>query len=110
MTKEKCASYIGSGALDVYSTPSMITLMEKTSFLCIHSYLNNEETSVGGALNIKHLRPTAMGKSVFCKSTVTEVNRKKVVFQVEVSEGENIIGKGSHVRFIIDKKVFMEML
>ena len=110
VTKEKCASYIGSGLLDVYSTPSMIALMEKTSFLCINSNLTKDESSVGGALNIRHLRATAVGKSVFCRSTVSEVRGKKIVFEVEVFEGDNLIGKGSHVRFIIDKKAFMEML
>ncbi len=110
VTKEKSASHLGSGLLDVYSTPSMIALMEKTSFLCIDQYLSREESSVGGALNIRHLRPTAIGKSVRCKSTITETTGKKVVFEVEVYEGEKCIGKGSHVRFIIDKSAFMEML
>ena len=110
VTSEKSASHIGSGLLEVYSTPSMVALMEKTSFLCIDKFLDDSESSVGGALNIRHLRPTAIGKMVTCKSTITEHSGKKVVFSLEVSEGEQLIGNGTHVRFIIDKSAFMEML
>lgn len=107
-TPDKSAAIIGSGALDVYSTPSMIALMEKTSMLCIETLLNESETTVGGAVNIRHYKPTAIGKSVVCKSQVTSVKGKKVDFQVEVYENDELIGDGQHTRFVVNKESFMK--
>lgn len=110
VTKEKSASSIGSGALEVYSTPSMIAFMEKASFMCVQQYLNEDESTVGGLVNIKHLKPTALGEKVICKSVITEVKGKKITFKVEIYEEKVLIGVGQHTRFVINKTAFMQSL
>lgn len=110
VTKEKSASSIGSGALDVYSTPSMIAFMERASFMCVQQYLNEDESTVGGLVNIKHLKPTALEKKVVCKSVITEIKGKKITFRVEIYEGDSLIGVGLHTRFVINKIGFMKQL
>lgn len=110
VTIEKSASQVGSGLLDVYSTPAMIALMEKTSFLCIDQYLEETESSVGGAVNIRHLKPTAIGQRVVCVSRVKAVEKKKIEFDLEVAENGIVIGKGTHTRFVIDKESFMKLI
>ena len=107
VTEDKSAVSIGSGASEVYSTPSMIALMEKASFMCVQHHLDEDESTVGGLVNIKHLKPTALGKRVVCKSVLTEVNGKKITFQVEVHEENLLIGLGQHTRFVINKTDFM---
>lgn len=107
-TQDKSAANIGSGALDVYSTPSMIALMEKTSMLCVEPSLSKSETTVGGAVNIRHYKPTAIGKTVVCKSQVKSVKGKKVDFQVEVYENDELVGDGQHTRFVVVKDSFMK--
>ncbi len=92
----------------MYSTPSMIALMERTSMLSLSPYLRDSETTVGGAVNIRHYKPTAMGKEVKCKSVVTTVKGKKVNFSVEVSENGELIGEGTHTRFVVEKEFFMK--
>lgn len=110
VSMDKSAVRIGSGDLEVYSTPSMIALMEKTSMLSVAPFLGKEDSTVGGFINISHLRPTAIGKKVKCISRITDVKDKKIEFEVEVYEGDTCIGKGSHIRFIINKKSFMSRL
>ena len=110
VTQEKSASQVGSGLLDVYSTPAMIALMEKTSFLCVEEFLDQNESTVGGAVNIKHLKPTAIGKKVVCKSEVISVDRKRIEFELEVKEDDIVIGNGNHTRFVIDKERFLKLL
>lgn len=110
VTEDKSAMRIGSGALEVYSTPSMIAFMEKTSFMCVQQYLNEDESTVGGLVNIKHLKPTALGKKVICKSMITEVKGKKITFEVEIHEENSLIGAGQHTRFVINKTAFMQSL
>lgn len=110
VTANESALHIGSGTLEVYSTPSMIAIMEKASLMCIEQYLGNQETSVGAAVNVKHLRPTAIGKYITCRSKITSVDRKKIEFEVEVHENDKLIGKGTHTRVIITKDTFMDSL
>ena len=66
VTSDNVATAIGSGALDVYSTPSMIALMEKASMLCVDDCINAEQTTVGGLVNIRHVK----ARPVFCCRTV----------------------------------------
>ena len=110
VTNIKSARSIGSGTLDVYSTPSMIALLEKTSWKCIVTYLDKDETSVGGSVNVLHLRPTAIGKNVLCTSKVISVEKNRVEFHVEIYEGDKMIGKGTHIRFIVKKSSFLSGL
>ena len=110
VTDEKSASHVGSGLLNVYSTPAMIALMEKTSYLCVEKYLDENESTVGGAINIRHLKPTAIGKKVMCESTVKSVAGKRIDFDVIVYEDGIPIGNGTHTRFVIDKVQFLKNL
>ena len=102
------AAQVGSGALNVYSTPSMIALMEKTCMLSIASLLPDSKTTVGGMVNVRHHRPTAIGKEVECRCEVVAIKDQRVDFVVEVFEGEKLIGDGQHSRFIIDINSFMD--
>jgi predicted thioesterase len=110
VTSAQSASQVGSGLLDVYSTPAMIALMEKTSCLCVEKYLDQSESTVGGAVNIRHLKPTAIGQEVICTSKVTAVSGKRIDFEVEVREDGKPIGNGIHTRFVIDKELFLKNL
>lgn len=109
-TSEMSAARVGSGALDVYSTPSMIAFMERTSMLCVAPALDESDTTVGGAVNIKHYKPTTIGKVVKCKSKLVAVKGKKIDFEVEVYENDQLIGDGSHTRFVVNSELFMKNL
>jgi len=108
VTASKCASAVGSGLLHVYSTPSMIALMEKTSYQCLEQFLDDHESSVGGEVNIRHLKPTAIGQTVLCRAEIIAFAGKKVAFEVLVTENGVPIGKGTHTRFVIDKEAFIK--
>ena len=101
---------LGSGTLEVYATPAMIALMEKASMMCVEKYLNDDETTVGGAVNIKHLKPTALGRIVICKSEIEEVSGTRIEFGLKVHEADKLVGTGVHTRFIINQTSFMNNL
>ena len=110
VTVEKSANQVGSGLLDVYSTPAMIALMERASYLSLENYLDENESTVGGEVNIRHMQPTAIGKTVVCTSKVVDIEKTKIKFEVLVKEDSKVIGKGTHTRFVIDRDAFLEML
>lgn len=101
------AKTMESGTLDVFATPSMIALMEKTAQLSVSECLNDNESTVGTALDIEHISATPIGMTVTCVSKLIEIDRRKLVFELEASDECGIIGKGKHTRFIIDKEKFI---
>lgn len=101
------ASNYGSGNLDVFATPAMVALMEKTAMMCISDYLEEGQNSVGTEINIKHIKASKIGESVLCIAELIEIDRSKLTFNVEAFDTEGIIGHGIHKRFLIDEKQFM---
>ncbi len=107
VTDENTAKSVGSGLLPVFATPAMAALMEKTASESIAPYLADGEGTVGISLNIRHLAATPVGMEVTCESELVEIDRKRLVFTLKVSDGIDVIGDGTHERFIINNEKFM---
>lgn len=101
------AKTIGSGTLDVFATPAMAALMEKTAWQSIAPYLQEGQGSVGTRLDITHDAATPLGMTVTCKSELIQVDGRRLVFEVTASDDKEIIGRGTHERFIIDNDKFL---
>ena len=110
VTKANCASAVGSGGLDVFATPSMVALMENAAMNCVAPYLPEGSTTVGAEINTTHIRPSALGATIKAVALLTNVEGRKLMFNVEAYDGDECIGKGTHVRFIIDIERFMAKL
>lgn len=108
ITNDKTAAEMGSGTLPVFATPAMIALMEKTAMLSVAEELSENQATVGTNLEIAHLAACGLGTTVTCESELIEIDRKRLVFSVTAYDGETVIGKGKHERFIIDTVKFME--
>ena len=104
--KDTAAVY-GSGALEVFATPAMIAMMEMTSLKCVTEKIGEENTTVGIAVNIKHLKASPVGHTIRCEAKVIEVDRKRLVFEVKCFDGEELIGEGTHERFVVNSAKFM---
>lgn len=94
----------------VYSTPSMIFLMETAAGSAIQASLPPGWVSVGVDVNIRHLAATPVGRTVTASATVTSVSEKLVVFDVEAHDGTNLIGKGTHTRAPVELARFERAL
>lgn len=110
VTPANCASAVGSGGLDVFATPSMVALMENAAMNCVAPYLPEGSTTVGSEINTTHIKPSALGATIKAVAHLVAVEGRKLMFNVEAYEGENCIGKGTHVRFIVDIERFMAKL
>jgi fluoroacetyl-CoA thioesterase len=90
----------------VYGTPMMIMLMEKASGLAIAGRLPPGWVTVGAEVNVRHLAPTPIGRTVTATAKVVEVKGRSVLFAVEAHDGERKIGEGTHRRGAVNLESF----
>ncbi|MFC2111232.1 thioesterase family protein [Bacteroidota bacterium] len=107
VSENDTAIHYGSGSIEVFASPAMISLMENTAMNLVQKYLPNNFTTVGTEVSVEHLRATAVGRKVNCMSKLIDVDGRKLVFQVEAKDDKGLIGKGTHTRFVIDINKFM---
>ena len=108
--KEHTAHHIGSGDLEVLSTPSMIAFIEHTCLECVQKYLDEKHTTVGVYVGVKHLKPAPIGEKVRVEVEVVEVEGRRIKFNAKVFWKDMLIGEGLHERYIVDKEKFINKL
>jgi fluoroacetyl-CoA thioesterase len=102
------ASHLGSGGIDVYATPAMLALMEAAAVAAIDPLLPKGQASVGISVEVRHLAATPLGHRVRARAEVTEVAGKRVTFIVRAWDEAELIGEGTHTRYVIDTARFLE--
>ncbi len=108
VTEEMSARVMKSGELNVYATPCMIALVEETAWKSVAGELEEGQGTVGTLLNVKHVAATPIGMKVHCETILTEIDRRRLVFDVKVYDEAGLIGEGTHERFIVDNQKFQE--
>ncbi|MBR5637612.1 MAG: thioesterase family protein [Pseudobutyrivibrio sp.] len=108
VTLDNTAKAFTSGALEVFATPAMISLMEETCWKMIQPELEEGLGSVGTKVNVSHMAPSSIGKTIMCEATLIEIDGRKLTFEVVCSDENGMVGMGTHERFIINNEKFMQ--
>lgn len=106
VNESNTAKTMGSGTLDVFATPALVALMEETCWRSVADELDEGCGTVGTLLEIKHTAPTPVGMEVTCKSTLVEVDGRRLVFEVTAYDAKGTVGEGRHERFVIRNDKF----
>lgn len=106
VTEANTAKIMGSGTLDVFATPAMIALIERTCWTSVQNQLEPGWGSVGISLNISHSAPTPLGLTATCTSELTAVEGRKLTFQITVHDDKGVVGSGFHQRFLVENEKF----
>lgn len=101
VSSNELAVNVGSGSLEVFATPVMTMLMEKSACNCLADYMENDETTVGTELNIQHVSATPEGMKVHAEAVLTAINGREFTFEVTAYDEAGLIGKGTHKRFLV---------
>jgi fluoroacetyl-CoA thioesterase len=86
----------------------MIRLMEKAALSSVAPYLEEGFTTVGTRIDVKHLAATPVGMEVVISSRLIEIEGKRLLFAVEARDQVDMIGKGTHERFIVKTDSFIK--
>ena len=108
VTAANTALVMGSGDLEVFATPSMVALMEHAAMTAVAPALPEGSTTVGAEMNTTHIKPSGLGASVTATAILTEVDGRKLTFNVGARDAEGMIGEGIHIRYAVDRRRFME--
>jgi predicted thioesterase len=83
----------------VLSTPGMVAMMERAATVCAAQELQEGGFTVGFEICVKHIGASFEGATCTSKAVLREVeDGRKFRFDVEVKEGDRLIGVGTHER------------
>jgi predicted thioesterase len=88
----------------VFSTPSMIGLMEHASVMAVRSELPPGTISVGTRIEVDHLKAVGPGATVQAWARFVKYHGRFLVFDVEARSGELLIGRGRVYRAIVEPR------
>ncbi len=85
----------------VFSTPSMIMLMERSAREALRPFLEDGEESVGVEVQVEHIGAAVLGATVRGVAKVVEMDGRRVEFEVWAHVDGREIGRGRHRRAVV---------
>lgn len=92
---------------EVFATGFLVGLLEWTCIKAINPHLDWPlEQTVGIHIDVSHEAATPIGLEITSTAELIAVDGKKLIFSVEAHDGIDLISKGKHERFVINKEKF----
>jgi len=107
VTESDTAARWGSGLVPVFATPALVGLMEAAAVKALEGYLPENQTTVGGHIDVHHLAATPIGMKVHARAELASVDGRKLTFQIEAWDELEKVGEALHERFVIDIEKFI---
>lgn len=104
------ARSVGSGDMEVLSTPWMIAMMESASREIVQGFLPTGYTTVGTRVDVRHSSPLPVGALITVTSRLVEARDRKMIFEVAALSGNASIGSGTHERALVNTERFVSRL
>jgi fluoroacetyl-CoA thioesterase len=105
----RCIGFMGKEGM-VYATPRMVSDVEYACRDFLLAHLDPGEDSVGAHVSIDHLAATPLGLTVKIEARIAELDRRKVTFEFSVHDPVEQVGRGKHVRFVVETAKTRERL
>lgn len=106
----RTARALGSGTEAVFATPAMVALMEEAAVAATAAHLPAGTITLGTHIAVDHLAATAEGARVSALAELVAVSGRTLTFTVTAHEGDKLIGKGTHVRAVVERQRFLDKL
>lgn len=110
VTSVNTALALGSGDLEVFATPALVALMENAAMKAVQPELPEGTTTVGAFIETTHVKPSAIGEEVSATAVLEGIEGRKLSFRVTASDTKGTVGEATHIRYVVDRKRFMDKL
>ena len=92
---------------EVFATGFLVGFLEWACIKAVNPHLDWPlEQTVGTHINVSHIAATPPGLEVTAIVELIKVDGRRLVFSVEAHNGIDLISKGVHERFVIQKDKF----
>jgi fluoroacetyl-CoA thioesterase len=92
---------------EVFATGFLVGLLEWACIRAINPHLDwPYEQSVGTHIDVSHEAATPPGLEITTSVELVSVEGRKLIFTVTAHDGVDLISKGRHERFVINKEKF----
>jgi fluoroacetyl-CoA thioesterase len=96
---------------EVFATGFLVGFLEWACIKAVNPHIDwPGEQTVGTHIDVTHQAATPPGLEVTADVELIEVDGRRLVFNVEAHDGVELISKGRHERFIINRQKFDEKL
>ena len=91
----------------VFATGFLVGFLEWSCIKAVKPHLDwPAEQSVGTHIDVSHEAATPPGLEVTASVELIEVDGRRLVFSVEAHDGVDLISRGRHERYVINKEKF----
>ena len=101
--RERTIGFMGEKAR-VYATPMLVRDIEVTAREMLLSHLDEGEDSVGTRVEIDYLAATLLGMTVEITVSIAAVAGRAITFDVSARDGVDLVCRGRHHRFVVDRE------
>lgn len=108
VTDSDTAQAVGSGDVPVLGTPRVLALAEAATVAATAPRLTPGTTTVGTRVELDHRAPTAVGRTVAAQAQLAKVDGRRLLFEVTVTEGAEVVAEGRIERVLVDRHRFLE--
>ena len=108
VTDVDTAQALGSGDVPVLGTPRVLALAEAATVACTARQMPGGVTTVGTRAEVEHRAPTTVGRHVTALATLAKVDGRKLMFEVVVRDGEELVAEVRVERVILDRQRFIQ--
>ncbi|MEU8184503.1 hotdog domain-containing protein [Micromonospora sp. NPDC049044] len=108
VTDADTAQAVGSGDVPVLGTPRVLALAEAATVAATATGLPAGSTTVGTRVELEHLAPTVVGRTVRAQALLASVDGRRLSFEVTVSDGDQTVARGRVDRILVDRQRFVE--
>ena len=102
VTENLTPEHLAGHGIRVLATPELVRLMEAAALEGVGKLLPAHQSTVGMRVDVRHLAATPVGMKVTARCTLTEIDRRRLVFTAEMHDELDKVGEGAHERFIVD--------
>ncbi|WP_422735856.1 thioesterase family protein [Micromonospora sp. WMMD729] len=108
VTDADTAQAVGSGDVPVLGTPRALALAEAATVAATATAMPPGSTTVGTRVELEHLAPTVVGRTVRAQALLTSVDGRRLSFEVSVADGDQTVARGRVDRLLVDRQRFVE--